>query len=264
MRFDVTDPYLLIPLQQTSIIQGIPDQRETQPSPNSDCLPESSQPSSNETTTKEPSDVLPVSPIAGTDSQSFSSSSSESTSGTSSSYEASSTTTSLDTGTTSTSSSAWTSPEICEIEHSFKTILGDQHEKLGHAVCRSTMEDAHQHILIMQKVFEQKHQPRPVSAPPMALAPLPPFPQRYLSDMLSQGKVQAGNTTAKTVPHKTSTPEKYDRLQDIPEEPPQCRIGHSRVKELTKYFTPSSDEEEQSRINTRTRQKKLFPPIDNK
>ena len=38
------------------------------------------------------------------------------------------------------------------------------------------------------------------------------------------------------------------------------RIGPSHVKELAKFFTPSSDEEDRSRVNTRTRCKKLFEP----
>ena len=49
------------------------------------------------------------------------------------------------------------------------------------------------------------------------------------------------------------------RLQDIQEEP-RRRIGPSHVKELAKFFTPTSDEEEHSRVNTRTRRKKLFEP----
>ena len=38
------------------------------------------------------------------------------------------------------------------------------------------------------------------------------------------------------------------------------RIGPSRVKELAKFFTPTSDEEENSCVNNRTRRKKLFEP----
>ena len=45
-------------------------------------------------------------------------------------------------------------------------------------------------------------------------------------------------------------------LQNINEEP-RKRIGPSRVKELAKFFTPSSDEEDQSRVNNRTRRKRL-------
>ena len=59
-------------------------------------------------------------------------------------------------------------------------------------------------------------------------------------------------------PRKSSDSE-TDRLQDIQEEP-RRRIGPSRVKELAKFFTPTSDEEENSRVNNRTRRKKLFEP----
>ena len=45
----------------------------------------------------------------------------------------------------------------------------------------------------------------------------------------------------------------------IQEEPRRC-IGPSRVKELAKFFTPTSDEEENSQVNNRTRCKKLFEP----
>ena len=51
--------------------------------------------------------------------------------------------------------------------------------------------------------------------------------------------MQAENANA---PHKSSDSE-TDRLQDIQEEP-RRRIGPSRVKELAKFFTPTSDEEE--------------------
>ena len=49
---------------------------------------------------------------------------------------------------------------------------------------------------------------------------------------------------------KNSSDSETDRLQDIQEEPRRC-IGPSRVKELAKFFTPSSDEEDHSRVNTR-------------
>ena len=57
---------------------------------------------------------------------------------------------------------------------------------------------------------------------------------------------------------KTSDSEP-DRLQDIHKEPRRC-IGPSRVKELAKFFMLSSDEEDHSRVNNRTRRKKLFEP----
>ena len=65
--------------------------------------------------------------------------------------------------------------------------------------------------------------------------------------------MQAENASA---PHKNSS-DSETRLHDIKEDPRRC-IGPSRVKELAKFFTPSSDEEEQSRVNTRTRRKRLF------
>ena len=66
--------------------------------------------------------------------------------------------------------------------------------------------------------------------------------------------MQAENANA---PCKSSDSE-TDRLQDIQEEPRRC-IGPSRVKELAKFFTPTSDEEENSHVNNRTRCK-LFEP----
>ena len=85
--------------------------------------------------------------------------------------------------------------------------------------------------------------------------PLPPYPQRRPSDKGSKNQVQAENANA---PRKSSDSE-TDRLQDIQEEPRRC-IGPSRVKELAKFFTPTSDEEENSHVNNRMRRKKLFEP----
>ena len=68
-------------------------------------------------------------------------------------------------------------------------------------------------------------------------------------------QVQAENADAL---HKTSDSD-TDRLQNINEEPRRC-IGPSHVKELAKFFTPSSDEEDHSQVNTRTRRKRLFEP----
>ena len=259
IAFNVTDPDLLIPLQQA--VTGIPDQRDAQPtvqpSPSA-SLSANLQPSSNETTTKEPLVVLPISQAAGqeTDSEpssSSSESSSESSSSSGSSSEASSTMTSPSTGTTSASSSTSTSPEMLELERSIGTIISHEHDRLGHAITRNNLDGAKQHILVMQQLIQQER-PRPVSAPPAASQPLPPYPGRCLSDTGSVSKVQAGNA----IP-RTSTPETNDRLQDIQDQP-RRRIGPSRVKELARYFTTTSDEDDHSRVNTRTRQKKLFPP----
>ena len=90
--------------------------------------------------------------------------------------------------------------------------------------------------------------------PPVANMPLPLYPQRCPSDKGSKNQVQAENANA---PCKSSDSE-TDRLQDIQE--PCRRIGPSCVKELAKFFMPTSDEEENSRVNNRTRCKKLFKP----
>ena len=82
---------------------------------------------------------------------------------------------------------------------------------------------------------------------------LPLYPHRCPSDKGSKKQVQAENANA---PRKSSDSE-TDRLQDIQEEP-RRRIGPSHVKELAKFFMPTSDEEENSRVNNRTRRKKLF------
>ena len=103
--------------------------------------------------------------------------------------------------------------------------------------------------------MQPQNQPRPVSAPPTANMPLPPYPRRRPSDKGSMKQVQAENANALC---KTSDSE-TDRLQNINEELRKC-IGPSRVKELAKFFTPTSDEEDHSRVNTRTRCKRLFEP----
>ena len=76
--------------------------------------------------------------------------------------------------------------------------------------------------------------------------------------MGSKNQVQAENANA--LCKDSSDSEIGDRLQDIPEEPPRRRIGPSHVKELAKFFTLTSDEEEQSHVSNRTRRKRLFEP----
>ena len=66
-------------------------------------------------------------------------------------------------------------------------------------------------------------------------------------------QVQAENANAL----RKSSDSETDRLQDIQEEP-RRRIGPSRVKELAKFFTPTSDEEENSRVNSRTQRKSFL------
>ena len=117
------------------------------------------------------------------------------------------------------------------------------------------LRDQQQRIAVLKQVASQpQNQPWPVSAPPVANMSLPPYPRRCPSDKGSKSQVQAENANA---PRKRSDSE--NRLQDIQEEP-RRRIGPSRVKELAKFFTPTSDEEENSRVNNRTRRKKLFEP----
>ena len=146
------------------------------------------------------------------------------------------------------------------MEHSFNTLLAGTRDKQGHPVTRSQMDnlrDQQQHIAILKQVdMQPQNQPRPVSVPPAANMPLPPYPRRRPSDTDSRKQVQAENANAL---RKNSSDSEPDKLQDIDEEPRRC-IGPSRVKELAKFFTPSSDEENNSRVNTRTRRKKLFVP----
>ena len=258
-KLNVTDPDLLIPIKQTRVNTRHSDLREPQLSP-SDSHPASSQPVT-ETTTSEPSVSLPSS------SSGSSSAESTSTSGTdSSSTETSSESSSQPSSNTSspkTSSSASTSwsrsPELLEMKRSFHTLLTGTREKQGHTIMRSQMDnlrDQQQRIAILKQVaIQPQNQPRPVSAPPAANVPLPPYPRRCPSDMGSRKQVQAENANAL---HKSSDSE-TDRLQDIHEEPHRC-IGPSCVKELAKFFTPTSDEEDHSQVNNRTRRKKLLEP----
>ena len=116
------------------------------------------------------------------------------------------------------------------------------------------LRDQQQRINVLKQVASQpQNQPRPVSAPPVANMPLPLYPQRHPSDKGSKKGSKNANAPCKSSDSET------DRLQDIQEEPCRC-IGPSRVKELAKFFTPTSDEEENSRVNNRTRHKKLFEP----
>ena len=150
------------------------------------------------------------------------------------------------------------SPELLEMERSFNSLLAAIRDRQGYPVMRSQMDnlrDQQQCIAVLKQVASQpQNQPRPVSAPPAANVPLPPYPRRCPSDKGSKKQVQAENANAL---HNSSDSE-TDRLQDIQEEP-RRRIGPSRVKDLAKFFTPTSDEEN-SRVNNRTRRKKLFEP----
>ena len=258
-KLNVSDPDLLIPIKQTGVITRHSDLREPQPSP-SDSQPASLQPAS-ETTTSESSVSLPSSPSGSSCTESTSTSGADSNSSSETSSESSSKPSSnaLSPETSSSAStSRSTSPELLEMEHSFNSLLAGTRDRQSHPVTRSQMDnlrDQQQRIAILKQVASQpQNQPRPVSVPPAANMPLPPYPGRRPSDKGSRKQVQAENASA---PHKSSDSE-TDRLQDIQEEP-RRHIGPSCVKELAKFFTPTSDEEENSsRVNTRTRRKKLF------
>ena len=70
--------------------------------------------------------------------------------------------------------------------------------------------------------------------------------------MRSVNQVQAENANDMAKCKNSSDSEIGDRLQDIQEEPRKC-IGQSCVKQLAMLFKPSSDEEDQSHVNKRTR-----------
>ena len=260
-KLNVTDPDLLIPIKQTAVTKRHLDLREPQPS-SSDSQPASSQPVS-ETTTSESSVSLPSSPSGSSSTESTSTSGTDSSSSSSETSSESSSQLSLNALSPETSSSAstsWcTSPELLEMERSFNSLLAGTRDRQSHPVTRSQMDnlrDQQQHIAVLKQVASQpQNQPRPVSAPPVANMPLPPYPRRRPSDKGSKSQVQTENANA---PRKSSDSE-TDRLQDIQEEP-RRRIGPSRVKELAKFFMPTSDEEENSRVNNRMRHKKLFEP----
>ena len=258
-RLDVSDPDLLLPLKQTRVNETDrhSDLREPQPS-SSDSHPASSQPVS-ETTTSESSVSLPSSPSGSSCTTSTSTSGTDSSSSETSSESSSqpSSNASSPETTTSASSSRSTSPELLQMERSFNSLLAGTREKQGHAVTRRQMGDLReqqQWITILKQVAMQpQNQPRPVSAPPAASMPLPPYPQRRPCDKGSTKQVQAENASA---PRKNSS-DSETGLNDIQEEP-RRHIGPSRVKQLAKFFTPSSDEEDQSCVNIRTRHKRLF------
>ena len=258
-KLNVTDPDLLIPIKQTRVTTRHSDLREPQPS-SSDSQPASSQPVS-ETTTSESSVSLPSSPSGSSSTESTSTSGTDSSSSetsSESSSQPSSNAASPETNS-SASTSQSTSPKLLEMERSFNSLLVGTRDRQGHPVTRSQIDnlrDQQQRIDILKQVASQlQNQPTPVSAPPVANMPLPPYPQRCPSDKGSKNQVQAENANAL---HKSSDSE-TDRLQDIQEEP-RRHIGPSRVKELAKFFMPTSNEEENSRVNSRTRRMKLFEP----
>ena len=258
-KLNVTDPDLLIPIKQTAVTTRHSDLREPQPS-SSDSQPASSQPVS-ETTTSESSVSLPSLPSGSSCTESTSTSGTDSSSSETSSESSSQPSSNASSPETSSSASTSrsTSPELLKMERSFNSLLAGTRDRQGHPVTRSQMDnlrDQQQRIAVLKQVASQpQNQPQPVSVPPVANMPLPPYPRRHPSDKGSMKQVQAENANA---PRKSSDSE-TDRLQDIQEEP-RRHIGPSHVKELAKFFTPTSDEEKNSRVNNRTRRKKLFEP----
>ena len=218
-KLNVTDPDLLIPIKQTRVTTRHSDLREPQPS-SSDSQPASLQPVS-ETTTSESSVSLPSSPSGSSSTESTSTSGTDSSSSETSSKNSSQPSSNASSPETSSSAStSWpTSSELLEMERSFNSLLAGTRDRQSHPVMRSQMDnlrDQQQHITILKQVASQpQNQPRPVSAPPVANVPLPPYPQRRPSDKGSKKQVQAENANAL---HKSSDSE-TDRLQDIQEEP---------------------------------------------
>ena len=244
-KLNMTDPDLLIPIKQTGVMTRHSDLREPQPS-SSDSQPASSQPVLK-TTTSESSVSLPSSPSGSSSTESTSTSGTDSfLSETSSESSSQPSLNASSPETSSSASTSWsTSPELLEMERSFNSLLVGTRDRQGHPVTRSQMDnlrDQQQCITILKQVASQpQNLPRPVSVPPVANVPLPPYPRRRPSDKGSKKQVQAENTNAV----RKSSDSETDRLQDIREEPRRC-IGPFCVKELAKFFTPTSDEEENS------------------
>ena len=179
-KLNVTDPDLLIPIKQTRVTTRHSDLREPQRS-SSDSQPASSQPVS-ETTTSKSSVSLPSSPSGSSNTESTSTSGTDSSSSETSSESSSQPSSNASSPETSSSASTSrsTSPELLEMECSFNSLLAGTRDRQGHPVTRSQMDnlrDQQQRIAVLKQVASQpQNQPRPVSAPPAANMPLPPYP----------------------------------------------------------------------------------------
>ena len=178
-KLNMTDPDLLIPIKQTGVTTRHSDLREPQPS-SSDSQPASSQPVL-ETTTSESSVSLPNSPSGSSSTETTSTSGTDSSTETSSesSSQPSSNASSPETSS-SASTSQSTSPELLEMEHLFNSLLAGTRDHQSHPVTRGQMDnlrDQQQSIAVLKQVARQpQNQPRPISAPPVANVPLPPYP----------------------------------------------------------------------------------------
>ena len=195
-KLNVSDPDLLIPIKQTRVNERHSDLREPQPS-SSDSQPASSQPVS-ETTTSESSVSLPSSPSGSSSTESTSTSGTDSSSSETSSESSSQP--SSNALSLKTSSSASTSLELLEMECSFNSLLAGTRDCQSHRVMTSQMEnlrDQQQRIAMLKQVASQpQYQPRPVSVPPVAEKPFPPYPRRCPCDKGSMKQVQAENANA--------------------------------------------------------------------
>ena len=179
-KLNVTDPDLLIPIKQTRVMTRHSDLREPQPS-STDSQPASSQPVT-ETTTSESSVSLPSSPSGSSSTESTSTSGTDSSLSETSSESSSQPSSNASSPETSSSASISrsTSPELLEMEHSFNSLLAGTRDHQSHPMMRSQMDnlrDQQQHIAILKQVASQpQNQPWPVSVPPVANMPLPPYP----------------------------------------------------------------------------------------
>ena len=161
----------------------------------------------------------------------------------------------------SASTSRSTSPELLEMERSFNSLLAGTRDRQSHP-CDEEPNGQLERTTTVYRRTEASCQPaaEPTDDPSQCLQlQICHFPRIPKDIQVTRGltkQVQAENANAL---HKSSDSETESRLQDIQEEP-RRRIGPSRVKELAKFFTPTSDEEENSRVNNRIRCKKLFEP----
>ena len=200
LKLNMTDPDLLIPIKQTAVTTRHSDLREPQPS-SSDSQPASSQPVS-ETTTSESSVSLPSSHLAAHVQRAP--------------VQVAPTVHRLRHHPKAAHSRLQTlraqrqavqpahhglhSPELLEMERSFNSLLVGTRDRQSHPVMRSQMDnlrDQQQCIAVLKQVASQpQNQPRPVSVPPVANMPLPPYPRRRPSDKGSTKQVQAENANA--------------------------------------------------------------------
>ena len=180
-KLNMTDPDLLIPVEQTRVTTRHSDLREPQLSP-SDSQPASSQPVS-ETTTSESSVSLPSSPSGSSSTESTSTSGTDSSSSETSSESSSQLSSNASSPETSSSAStSWsTSPELLEMEHSFNSLLAGTRDRQGHPVDEESNGQLERPATAYRRT-EASCQPateptKPVSVPPVANCHFPRIPE---------------------------------------------------------------------------------------